>query len=645
MYTCLDSSTTMMKKAILLPIFCLLYMDLISLLSLCFISRDILEVNKSFINNFDLFLDRSRALTSSRYQSKQMCTCDDCFSKSSLLKSKYRPLWKQKKLYILIVGWISFSVIAYYTWQARSSFPEGYDPFAIMGLSHGATEAEIRKQYKVLSLKLHPDKVPDKDKQEAEERFIEMTKAYKVLTNEDIRKNFEETGNPDGIKNFTLGIALPSWLIEEGNMFKILSIYVLAFMIFLPIYIGKWWSRSKNYTKSNIHYFTMARYYQELSQDLNMRKLIEIISLAYEYQERFTWTRQDTENIPQLLIKIRSELETVTGEKYERSKKFSMPFCTKAFALIMSHMLRIPLTSPDLIDDQRFAIEKAFHLIPGMIQISIAREWSNITYQLVTLGQLLIQGSYDQSLPLLQLPGITNEMAKNSKVKNINSFINEKEKQVIFPSVNDTQLTNMMIVAKSIPHITLVKALIQVLGQDDITPSSIVTVAIYAVLTDDIEQVKTIKIDQDESLFALNFKSNDTRRKEENLVFHPYIHAPLFPIEKRPAWWALLSTKDKKIVGNPTKIYSIPYTSDYLKGKLLEPCFVTQFTSPKQSGTYSYQVDLCCDSYYGVDLNHTFKITVVDDGKSKYGNAVHVGHDNCSSDGPDMNNSEDDFIE
>ncbi len=50
-----------------------------------------------------------------------------------------------------------------------------------------------------MTLKHHPDKAKsDKDREAANLRFIEINKAYKTLTDERARKNWEDYGNPDG---------------------------------------------------------------------------------------------------------------------------------------------------------------------------------------------------------------------------------------------------------------------------------------------------------------------------------------------------------------------------------------------------------------------------------------------------------------
>lgn len=60
-----------------------------------------------------------------------------------------------------------------------------YDPYSVLGVGRDATEEEIKKAYKALSRKFHPDaniNNPDKDK--AEERFKEIQAAYQQIMKE-----------------------------------------------------------------------------------------------------------------------------------------------------------------------------------------------------------------------------------------------------------------------------------------------------------------------------------------------------------------------------------------------------------------------------------------------------------------------------
>ena len=53
--------------------------------------------------------------------------------------------------------------------------------YEVLGIPREANVAEIKKAYRTLALKWHPDKNPDK-KEEAEIRFKEISEAYEVLS-------------------------------------------------------------------------------------------------------------------------------------------------------------------------------------------------------------------------------------------------------------------------------------------------------------------------------------------------------------------------------------------------------------------------------------------------------------------------------
>lgn len=92
---------------------------------------------------------------------------------------------------------------------------QSFDPFQILDIPNDATSRDIKKQYRRLSLSMHPDKNPDNPL--AVQEFIRLTKAYNILTDETAYENFKKYGNPDGPGSYNVAIALPKFLLETEN--------------------------------------------------------------------------------------------------------------------------------------------------------------------------------------------------------------------------------------------------------------------------------------------------------------------------------------------------------------------------------------------------------------------------------------------
>ncbi len=66
------------------------------------------------------------------------------------------------------------------------------DYYEVLGIQKGAPEADIKKAYRRLAMKYHPDRNPDDAS--AESRFKEAKEAYEVLSNSEMRSRYDQFG-------------------------------------------------------------------------------------------------------------------------------------------------------------------------------------------------------------------------------------------------------------------------------------------------------------------------------------------------------------------------------------------------------------------------------------------------------------------
>ena len=68
------------------------------------------------------------------------------------------------------------------------------DYYEVLGVAREASDEELKKAYRKLAIKFHPDKNPD-DRAKAEERFKELNEAYSVLSDTERRAAYDRFGH------------------------------------------------------------------------------------------------------------------------------------------------------------------------------------------------------------------------------------------------------------------------------------------------------------------------------------------------------------------------------------------------------------------------------------------------------------------
>ena len=79
------------------------------------------------------------------------------------------------------------------------------DYYKTLEVSENATEDEIKKSFKKLAKKYHPD--INKGNKASEEKFKELSEAYEVLCNKSERRKYDDQRHGHGTYNFKIGRA------------------------------------------------------------------------------------------------------------------------------------------------------------------------------------------------------------------------------------------------------------------------------------------------------------------------------------------------------------------------------------------------------------------------------------------------------
>ena len=87
---------------------------------------------------------------------------------------------------------------------------EKKDYYSILGVDRNASQDEIRKAFRKISLKYHPDRLSnksDKEKKKGEEKFKEAAEAYSILSDEE-KKAKDIIKDGFGFDNYSISEAI-----------------------------------------------------------------------------------------------------------------------------------------------------------------------------------------------------------------------------------------------------------------------------------------------------------------------------------------------------------------------------------------------------------------------------------------------------
>merc|ERR1711981_203042 len=331
---------------------------------------------------------------------------------------------------ILLLGWTLIALVIYQI-SLFDYEMANFDPYEILQVSYDATQKEIKKKYREMSLIYHPDKATGNEK-----LFMKLTKAYDALTDETARYNWEHYGNPDGPQAMQFGIGLPAWIVEEKNSIWVLGGYTLIFMVGLPSVVWYWWSNSMKFSGEQVLLDTTQLYYYFFHKTPHMmlRRALMVLATSLEFERghnsEIVERPTDNEEIP-LLMKGLPNLNINNKEK-----PLCFGYSMKARSLLFAHLSRIALPPLTLHQDRLYIIKKCPFLVHEMVTCisqlillahagRIGRLPSLDTIEnAMKLSPMVVQALWDKQSPLLQLPHIEEDMLKyfHSRRRNVKTL-------------------------------------------------------------------------------------------------------------------------------------------------------------------------------------------------------------------------------
>lgn len=388
-----------------------------------------------------------------------------------------------------------------------------FDPYDFLGLETGATKKAIQKAYRHLSLKWHPDRNPNDP--EAAAHFILVTKAYKTLTNDKFRKNYELYGNPDGPGMMKIGIGLPRFLVDVSNQVLILSLFFIILLIVIPGVFFYYYRSQKLYTAMGVRLETLQLVYYTVSENTRHKALPEIYACATECSN--VPATPDEDNL------LRKFLEDAGDFKRKNVTKETL----RNFIVLLCHMNRNDEVPPQLKKAQDEILKYTVLITQCMLDVAMSRRWLITTKSIIDFRRCLIQGLTGRRDSYLQVPHLNEECIKH--IQRSKGGAKSLAEYVALPMESKKGLVGME--QKELDDI---EAFCKFFPQIDLTVDVFVNDATDICVGD-----------------LVTFEIKITRKNmPENCQLMGPVHAPLFPWVKYEEWIILLSygEQDEKLL-------------------------------------------------------------------------------------------------
>ena len=410
---------------------------------------------------------------------------------------RLRALFSGANLWLLAFWAVSAALAAYIAFSQVEEV-EHFDPYKVLNVPVGADASVIKKAYRALSLQYHPDKNPDP---EATRIFTEqITPAYKTLTDDAARENYEKYGHPDGKQAPKLGVALPQWMFGKDGTGPIVLIALVAFGILGPLFLAVCAiTRMNRYAGSNgVLRQTQYFFARELKPQLSAGKAARVLSVAMEYIN-IPYRSEHEEPIKKLLLSLKSEVDAKDPKFLKRH-----PAIVKAHALLLAAAARkTHEVDPALRADLRAVMKLFPTLFDEALRVflspvnQIGYAFAKPALSLLEFSQCVTQavapsarkdenkeGSEGGTVSLLQLPHVDEKaalaLARKGKVRGVGELASlagaEKRAAALAAAgLSAAQVSDVEAHLAFVPRAEILEGTIETDGESQIVEMDVVT--------------------------------------------------------------------------------------------------------------------------------------------------------------------------
>lgn len=558
------------------------------------------------------------------------CSCGACAEHRKTLKRESGGILPNisKRGYFLMAGW---SLFAFVCWRVSGLKIENaiYNPFEILDIKTNTPDKEIKAHFKKLSKMYHPDKVKPTEEWSIEaiqDRFVQLTKAYKALTDEKIKENWIKYNHPDGPQSTTMGIALPSWIVAGKNNIWVLGVYGLIFGGALPALVGRWWFGSRQKTKDGVHAHSASTFFKSVREESTMEEVVAALGKAYKW-DLPPQAAKSTKSAE--LNELESQISQQLGSRWAEIKKLCRGYESsidasqlKGLVLLHAHLLRLPIKDSSLRKQQKEILLQTPVLLNALLNASISRNWLFPTIHIMRLNAYLAQALPTNAAEreyLLQLPSISTEDLEEvaPQAKTMTDLLHALE------SKKDSRAADVKRAIQKWGKAEIVDASFKVIGERVITPSSIIYLLVKLRLSPPgtkTAEPKDLTVDETKKLVQRTDELDEaflvSRNEAEELPGTSEAtsaHAPYWPGTRKPSWWIVLADdKSNRVVVPPMKISEIPYAETGADKDRDYRSYKIQFQGPPNTGLFTWKVYLVSDTFVGEEVTRDIALKIED---------------------------------